>query len=119
MREIENIWKQPETRPDAIVCTSDNTALGILAGCRQNLGIKVPEELAIVGLGDIPASAWQDQSLSTIKIPHDEMVSKAVMTLITGIEDPSVQPESYRYQAEFIQRGTTRIISNPKTGETQ
>ena len=119
MREIENIWKGSETRPDAIVCTSDNTALGILAGCRQNLDIIVPEELAIVGLGDIPASAWKDQNLSTIKIPHDEMVSKAVSTLIAGIEDPSIQPESFQFQAEFIQRGTTRLISNTKTGGAQ
>ena len=119
IREIDNIWKDPEARPDAIVCTSDNTALGILAGCRQNLGIKVPEELAIVGLGDIPASAWKDQSLSTIKIPHDEMVSKAVLALIAGIEDPSLQPESYQYQAEFIQRGTTRLVINTETGGPQ
>jgi DNA-binding LacI/PurR family transcriptional regulator len=111
MRAIENIWKNPEARPDAIVCTSDNTALGILAGCRQNLDIKVPDQLAIVGLGDIPASAWKDQNLSTIKIPHNEMVNKAVSTLIASIEDSSTQPESYQYQAEFIQRGTTRLVS--------
>ena len=110
LQEISKIWSDPKSRPDAIICTSDNTALGILAGCRQQLKIGVPDDLAVIGLGDIPASGWKDYDLTTVKIPHDEMVQKAVAILMARIEDPSLEPRAIQFQAELILRGTTRSV---------
>lgn len=109
-REISRIWGNQEARPDAIICSADNTALGILAGCKQHLNINVPDDLAVIGLGDIPPSGWKDHNLTTVKIPHDEMVSKAVESLIAGIEDPSLEPLAFEFQAQLILRGTTRPV---------
>ncbi len=104
---INSIWQDKSTTPDAIICTSDNTALGILAGCREHLNIHVPAELAIVGLGDVTVAAWKDHNLSTVRIPHDEMVNKSVELLLERIQDPSLPAQMLEYQAQFIARGTT------------
>ena len=107
IQTITDLWAE-DIKPDAIVCTSDYTALGILAGCRHQLNISVPEELCVIGLGDIPASGWKDHDLSTVKIPHDELVKTTVTTLISKIETKSMEPENIRLEAKLLLRGTIR-----------
>ena len=107
LQTIINLWKS-DTKPDVIVCTSDHTALGILAGCRHKLNIKVPEDLCVIGLGDIPAAGWKDHDLSTVKIPHDELVKTTVTNLISKIETQSMEPENIKLDAKLVLRGTTR-----------
>jgi DNA-binding LacI/PurR family transcriptional regulator len=109
VQTIIDLWAE-DVKPDVIVCTSDYTALGILAGCRHKLGIKVPEELCIIGLGDIPVSGWKDHDLSTVKIPHDELVKTTVTTLISKIETQSMEPENIKLDAKLILRGTIKNL---------
>ena len=107
VRAIRELWSKP-VKPDAIVCTSDETALGILAGCRHELAIDVPQELAVIGLGDTRVAAWHDHNLSTIRIPHDVMVARTVSALVDQIADPTVEPTLIECDARLILRGTTR-----------
>lgn len=107
VRVIRELWSRP-VKPDAVVCTSDETALGILAGCRHELGIDVPRELAVIGLGDTRVAAWHDHDLSTIRIPHDAMVARTVSALVNQIADPSVEPTLIECDARLVLRGTTR-----------
>ena len=106
---IIDLWAEV-IKPDVIVCTSDYTALGILAGCRHKLGIRVPEDLCVIGLGDIPASGWKDHDLSTVKVPHDELVKTTVTTLISKIETQSMEPENLKLEAKLILRGTIKNL---------
>ncbi|MBT5103043.1 MAG: substrate-binding domain-containing protein, partial [Porticoccaceae bacterium] len=71
---------------------------------------RVPEDLCVIGLGDIPASGWKDHDLSTIKIPHDELVKKTVTTLISKIETQSMEPENLKLEAKLILRGTIKNL---------
>ena len=107
VRVIRELWSRP-VKPDAIVCTSDETALGVLAGCRHELGINVPGELAVIGLGDTSVAAWHDHDLSTIRIPHDAMVARTVSALVDRIADPAAEPTLIECDARLILRGTTR-----------
>lgn len=109
LQTVLDLW-QEDVKPDVIVCTSDYTALGILSGCRHNLNIKVPEDLSIIGLGDIPAAGWPDYNLSTIKIPHSDLVRTSISTLMSKIETKSVGPETIKIEAKLILRGTIKSI---------
>jgi DNA-binding LacI/PurR family transcriptional regulator len=108
---IHKLWNR-QAKPDAVVCTSDYTALGILAGCRYDLGINVPEEMGIIGLGDIPAASWKGQELTTVRLPHDDLVQQTVNALLARVDDPDIEPEAFQFDADLILRGTTRDITN-------
>jgi LacI family gluconate utilization system Gnt-I transcriptional repressor len=54
---------------DAIFCCNDDLAHGAIYQC-QRRGISVPEQLAICGFNDLPASAWMKPSLTTIGTPR-------------------------------------------------
>ena len=60
--------------PDAIFCAADVMALGALDVARYELGIRVPEELSIIGFDDIPMASWPAYNLTTIcgsTLQHD------------------------------------------------
>jgi DNA-binding LacI/PurR family transcriptional regulator len=101
-----DLWNEDD-KPDALICTSDYTALGALSACRNQLKLTVPEDISIIGLGDIAAASWEEHNLSTVKIPHDELVQVAVDTLINKIDSQSVVPNSIQLDAQLILRGTT------------
>lgn len=70
-----------DDRPTAVFCTSDLIALGVMDAARTKLGLKVPEELAVVGYDDIEMAGWKAYNLSSVHQPVDEMIDKTVAAL--------------------------------------
>lgn len=106
-RAVRELWQQPD-RPDAIVCSSDLTALGVLDGARTDLGLDVPGELGVVGLGDIPQAGWTGYQLTTVHLPIDEMIDLAVKDLLARLADPERRPRPMVALAEIVRRASTR-----------
>ncbi|GEL46186.1 transcriptional regulator [Cellulomonas hominis] len=82
-------------RPTAVFAGSDYQALGVLRAARE-LGLRVPEELSVVGYDDLPISQWLDPGLTTVHQPLREMASMATRMLLTLAADglpPSMQVE--------------------------
>lgn len=104
---VHSLWQQRE-RPDAVVCSSDITALGVLDGARTDLGIDVPAGLGVVGLGDIPQASWSAYQLTTVHLPIDEMIDLAVRDLLARLADPARRPRPMVAVAEVVRRASTR-----------
>jgi DNA-binding LacI/PurR family transcriptional regulator len=93
-------------RPDAIVCSADITAIGVLDGARIDLGIDVPQTLGVVGFGDIPAAGWAANNLTTVRIPLDMLIDASVNELFNTREGR--RRRSLVFTAQIVPRGTTR-----------
>jgi len=68
----------------ALLCYNDLVAVGALKACAE-LGLKVPEDVAVVGFDNIPLSAMVTPPLTTCHIPRYEMGTKAVELLLGHI----------------------------------
>jgi len=75
---------QNETKPDAVFCANDTTALSVIMYLKEQ-GIKVPEDIAIVGYSNEPFSEVVSPSISTIKQPGFEIGQKAAELIIGQI----------------------------------
>jgi LacI family transcriptional regulator len=78
-------------RPTAIFAANDISALGVLSAVRE-AGLRVPEDVSLVGFDDIPLAAQVHPPLTTVRQPLQQMGRSAVNTLlamIAGIEAPS------------------------------
>ncbi len=64
----------------AVIAFNDQMALGVLAGLTRR-GIRVPEEMSIVGCDDVPVAAMVAPPLTTIRMPTDEAGAAAVELL--------------------------------------
>jgi len=94
--------------PDAIFCAADVMALGALDVARYELGIRVPEQLSIIGFDDIPMASWPAYDLTTIRQPVDQMVD-ATIKLICHEEDELPTNVAKLLPGELIVRGSVRI----------
>lgn len=70
----------------ALFCFNDLLAIGALQCCEQ-LGRKVPADLAIVGYDDIPMASWVTPALTTCKVSFEDMGKAAMQLLIDHIND--------------------------------
>lgn len=100
------LFDTPEP-PDALFVTDDHMALAAMDVIRHEFGLRIPEDVAVVGFDDLPQAAWPSFNLSTIRQPINQMVSAAVAELIAAIEgSPDVR--KIRLPPTAILRGTTR-----------
>jgi DNA-binding LacI/PurR family transcriptional regulator len=101
-----------EPRPDAVFCSSDLTALGVLDGARIDLGIAVPEKLGVVGLGDAPATAWAPYDLTTVRLPVERLIDASIEALLA--ESPPDPRQPIVIEAGIVERSTVRLSRSPR-----
>jgi LacI family transcriptional regulator len=76
-----------EQRPTAIFAGSDYMAYGAISAAEQR-GLRVPEDIAIVGFDDNPSSAHMEPALTTVRQPFYEMGRRASEILLTLVDAP-------------------------------
>ncbi|MFK3846192.1 LacI family DNA-binding transcriptional regulator [Stenotrophomonas sp. NPDC078853] len=91
--------------PTAIFCVSDQMALGALAACRD-LGVRVPDDLSIVGFDDLASSRYLTPALTTVRQPMREIGACAVNLLLAIIEGRDV-PLQQTLDFSLMVRGST------------
>ena len=96
--------------PDAIFCANDITAMGAIDAARD-LGVKIPEQLSVIGFDDIPAATWSAYSLTTVRQPVNQMIEACVSLLLESIEWPNAKPIAQVIPGELIRRGSARLAT--------
>ena len=71
--------------PDAVFVANDYMAFGVLDVLRAELGIRVPEDVAVIGFDDVPAAAWPAYGLTTLRQDAAAMVDATVKALLAEI----------------------------------
>lgn len=87
-------WLEKNAVPDAVICSNDTMAIGVIDEARENHNIHVPNDMSVVGFDGITSSAWQSYQITTIKQPVDQLVKASVEVLLDHIENPDAPPES-------------------------
>jgi LacI family transcriptional regulator len=92
--------------PDAIVACNDNIAVGAYRAIRE-LGLRVPDDVAIAGFNDIPAAQFLDPPLSTVHLPSEEIGETAVDLLNERVAGRTLA-KHITIASQIIWRGSTR-----------
>ena len=100
-------------RPDAVFVANDHMAFAVMDVLRFELGLRIPEDVSVVGYDDVPMAAWPSYNLTTVRQSADAMVAETVEILMQHIEDDDATPRRTRVEAPLIVRGSARL---PKTG---
>jgi LacI family transcriptional regulator len=94
-------------RPTGVTCYNDLVALGVCRALTE-LGIRVPEDVSVVGYDDIPLSEFVTPSLTSVRVPKREVGRIAAELLHAEIEDgPAASPRKVYLQAELVVRRST------------
>lgn len=90
----------------AVLAANDLVALGIYDVCAER-GIRVPEDLSVVGYNDIPFADRFAPPLTSVRIPQADIGRRTAELILSAIEDPTSVSMSIRLSPELIVRGST------------
>ncbi|WP_281757918.1 LacI family DNA-binding transcriptional regulator [Succinatimonas hippei] len=95
--------------PEGIVAINDMVALGMISRF-QSLGIKVPDDISIIGIDDIYLSSYMSPALTTISSPLPKMAQQMLKRLIDRIEGHNLKPKEFLYMPKLVCRDSVKIL---------
>jgi len=106
---MEKIMSQNAELPTAVFAASDRMAIGVLDCCLDN-GIKVPEDISIIGFDDIELATVVRPKLTSVRVDHSKMGEKSVELLLNKIKNRGKNECFYESDFEIIERETVKKI---------
>ncbi len=108
MQPARELLTQPN-RPTAVFAANDLSAIGDDARSRASLGLRVPDDLSVIGFDNVPESALTTPPLTTINQPLQRMGAEALrllVDLIDGVE----RDVHVRLPTELLERASCRAL---------
>lgn len=120
-RGLETVLGGGSAPPTAVFCGNDAIALGVLDAA-EGLGVRIPEDLTVVGFDDIPLAAWRRFDLTTVHVDLDAMAETVVAALAARLADRHSPPRQVVLAPRLVARGThapppERAAPTPVTGD--
>jgi DNA-binding LacI/PurR family transcriptional regulator len=109
---LEMFKKTADHRPDVVFVANDHMALAVMDTLRYELGLKIPEDVAVVGYDDVPAAEWPSYDLTTVRQCSGQMVNITIDILLEEIESEGSQPRIVKIDGPLIIRGSSRKIKD-------
>ncbi|WP_214105624.1 LacI family DNA-binding transcriptional regulator [Acrocarpospora catenulata] len=100
--------------PTAIFTCNDGQATGVYHAA-HGLGLRIPEDLSVIGFDDMPSMRWAIPPLTTIRQPLTEMAAAATRMVVTLASDEPLSQDRIEFATNLIVRAST---SPPKKAGT-
>ena len=94
--------------PDSVFVANDYMAFAVMEVLRGELGLRIPQDVAVAGFDDVASAAWRSFDLTTVRQDADAMVRLTVDTLMTAIDGNDASSAIPALPVELVVRGSTR-----------
>ncbi len=95
--------------PAAVFVANDHMAFSVLDTLRFELGLRVPEDVSVVGYDDVPAAGWPAYNLTTMRQPTNRMVANTIEILLDQIDKNTGDTRHIAIDGPLIVRGSAQI----------
>lgn len=105
--EIARLVLSRSDRPDGAFCVTDLLACGFMDAARSEFGLRIPEELCVIGFDDIEQAGWASYNLTTFRQPIEEIAAH----IVSSIDHPYAADqdrEPIHFQVEPVWRRSVR-----------
>ncbi len=103
VRSGYQLGKATLDRFTAYVCRTDYIAIGLCRGLRE-AGLRVPEDVAVVGQGDLEVSAYQSPALTTLATPYEEIAETVMDLMLELLQGGACRPRRVTLTPRLIVR---------------
>lgn len=97
-------------RPDAVFVANDHMAIAAMDVLRFELGLRVPQDVSVIGFDDVPQAAWGAYQLSTVVQSVEEMVDATVALLHEQMQG-EVRPRNVVIPCRVLERQSVRAAT--------
>jgi DNA-binding LacI/PurR family transcriptional regulator len=105
LAQAHRLMRLPDP-PTAIFACNDGQATGVYHAAHQ-LGLRIPEDVSVVGFDDLPSTRWMNPPLTTIRQPLAEMAAAATTMLVTLAQSEPLTQSRIELGTELIVREST------------
>jgi DNA-binding LacI/PurR family transcriptional regulator len=95
-------------RPDAVFCVNDITAFGLIDAARHAFGLRVPEDLSVIGFDNVQQAGWLSYQLTTFDHPVGDIAGH-VAALASKSRDDRMSPTRIELAPDLVWRRSVRI----------
>ncbi len=95
--------------PDAVFVANDHMAFAVMDVLRNEMQLRIPEDVSIVAYDDVPQAAWGAYELTTVEQPSDQMIEATTSILLEQLENEMVTKRAAVLPAKLIVRRSARI----------
>lgn len=106
----------PSERPDAVFVANDHMAMAVMDTLRIELGLRIPEDVSVVGYDNVKQAGWGSYQLSSVEQDADSMIEATASLLVEQIEG-AVQSRAVVLPTRLIVRGSSAPRNTPE-GQT-
>ncbi|MDT2572498.1 LacI family DNA-binding transcriptional regulator [Enterococcus raffinosus] len=104
---MENFLTKMNDRPSALFASSDALAVGAMQAI-QTAGLRIPEDIEVIGFNDVSVAKYVSPALSTIKVETEWMGELAVSTILDLAKEFSPVPRKIMVATKLVQRESTK-----------
>ncbi|OYU17577.1 MAG: LacI family transcriptional regulator [Rhodobacteraceae bacterium PARR1] len=101
-------------RPDAVFVANDHMAFAVMDVLRFELGLRIPEDVSVVGFDDVPPASWPAYNLTTFRQNVDVMVQETVAMLMASVGPGMSEVRRLVLPGQLMIRGSTRRHGPPR-----
>jgi len=95
--------------PDAVIAANDVMAIGCIDEAREGFGLKVPDDISVVGFDGVGPAGYAAYDVTTVRQPVRRMTEAAISMLLERIENPDITPEKRAFSGLRIRGGSARF----------
>ncbi|POF59316.1 transcriptional repressor PurR, partial [Vibrio vulnificus] len=99
-----------QDRPTAVFCFNDTMALGLMSRLQQ-LGLRIPEDISVIGYDNIELAEYFSPPLTTIHQPKRRVGKNAFEILLERIKDKEHDKRVFEMHPELVVRDTVKKIN--------
>ena len=96
----------PQSRPEVLLCSNNHLALHCLQHIRR-LGLKIPEDIALLTFDNYPFSMLTDPTITAVEVDMHDMGVNAARFVLHRIRKPNMQTQSYCTSPCILEREST------------
>ncbi len=110
--DAQKIWQafcDIKERPQVLMCSNDKLAI-LLCKVLEDMGLRIPEDISVVGFDDIELSKMVSPGLTTVHVYKDLMGRKGVERLIYRMEHPRERAEKIVMNVDLVERNSAKSL---------
>lgn len=111
-RAMQQLLQLPD-RPSAVFATSDTVAIGAMRAIRRQ-GLRIPQDMAIVGFDDIPLAEYYSPPLTTVRLPAYQLGEASAAMLMDLLANKPPEPRRRLLDSELIVRSSCGALQTTK-----
>ena len=94
---------------DALICVNDLMAIGAIDAARAQFGLRIPEDLSVVGFDGSDPATWASFRVTSVRQPLKRMTEAAVAMLVERIADAGTPAERRLFSGEVLPGNSARL----------